>query len=294
MAFIAFRIFGRLFFFVVVYALKAGINKVQAVIHRCTYQSRPNPRTVLIIGGSYAGAILAQRLVHCLPSGYRVVLLEKHSHLHHAFAFPRFSVVGGLERKAFVPYTNLAAKAPTGIFEHIQGLAKQVEDGMVILADGTKVEYDCLVIATGSAQPAPTRLIADNMADGIRELKGYQQRIEQAQKVAIVGGGAAGVELATDVRHKYPQKQVTLIHSRQQLLPRFGWKLHRHVAEALERMNIQVILGERPVLPTHAGLEVKQSTLKFSSGEERSFDLVVSSSQSHLILKQRHPHHPPE
>jgi NADH dehydrogenase FAD-containing subunit len=49
-----------------------------------------------------------------LPSGYRVVVIEKHDHFQFTWALPRFSVVSGHERKAFIPYHGYLKSSPTG------------------------------------------------------------------------------------------------------------------------------------------------------------------------------------
>lgn len=49
-----------------------------------------------------------------------------------------------------------------------------------------------------------------------------QETIRQSQSVAVVGGGAVGVQLSSDIKDFYPDKDVTLIHSRERLLSHFG------------------------------------------------------------------------
>ncbi|KAL6410992.1 hypothetical protein AUP68_07425 [Ilyonectria robusta] len=210
-----------------------------------------------------------------LPSGYRVVLVEKNSHLHYAFAFPRNAVFSGREHRALIPYNNLAAGAPDGIFQIIQDKALSITESHIKLAGGSQLKYDYLVLATGAAQPPPTRLQSTSRDKAIAELQGFQQRISQAERVAVVGGGAAGIELVTEIRARYPDKKISLVHSRHQLLPRFGPKLHSFVVDVLRGMDIDVILGERPVLPAQAGTVIEETQVTLSTGETKVWDLVV-------------------
>ncbi|KAF4442953.1 hypothetical protein F53441_11597 [Fusarium austroafricanum] len=254
---------------------RLGVDKGKSIVHRYTYRASPNPRNVIVVGGSFAGCQLAQRLAQTLPSGYRVVLIEKHTHFNYAFGFPRNVVFSGREHHAFIPYDNIAAGAPDGILHQICDEASEVTDTHVHTVGGVSVAYDYLVIATGAAQPAPARLLARSKDDGIEELRGFQQRIEKAKSVAVIGGGAVGVELVTEIKEKYPDRQVTLIHSRDQLLPRFGPKLHEHVVSVLRSQDIEVILGERPAFENDAGQSVRETNLMFATGETKSFDLVI-------------------
>lgn len=259
------------------------VEKAQSVVHRFTYRPSPDPLNVIVVGGSFAGCLAAQRLAHTLPIGYRVILVEKHSHFHYTFSFPRNAVFSGREHNAFVAYDGLAAGAPDGIFRQICDEVTEVGEKTITTRGGVSLDYDYLVVATGASQPPPARLRASEKDDSIVELQELQLRIEKAPRVAVVGGGAVGVELATDMKDRYPDKHVTLIHSRKQLLPRFGPKLHEHVLAKLREQGIEVLLGEKPTLPDDAGQIVRETNLKFINGETKTFDLVVSKTLSDTI-----------
>ncbi|KAM0548743.1 hypothetical protein ACHAPJ_009739 [Fusarium lateritium] len=257
------------------YLARLTLQKGQSIIHRYTYRASPDSRNVIVVGGSFAGTLLVQRLANTLPSGYRVILIEKHSHFNYAFSFPRNAVLSGREHHAFIPYDNIVAGAPEKIFQQVCDEAIGLTDTHVNTLSGASVPYEYLVIATGAAQPPPARLFARTKLDGIEELQGFQQRIEKADEIAVVGGGAVGVELATEIKEKYPEKKISLIHSRNQLLPRFGAKLHEYVLSALQNQDIEVLLGEKPAYPSDAGQAVRETPLSLANGEERSWDLVI-------------------
>ncbi|KAF5025505.1 hypothetical protein F66182_2410 [Fusarium sp. NRRL 66182] len=266
---------------VIAYLARLLTQRVGAIVHRYTYRLLPNSRNVVVVGGSFAGSVVAQRLAHTLPSGYRVVLVEKHSHFNYAFAFPRNAVFSGRESNAFIPYDNIARGAPKGIFQQICDEAVSVTDTHVNTASGASIPYEYLVIATGAAQPSPARLNAQSRSEAIEELKAVQQRIDGADTIAIVGGGAVGVELATEIRDKYQDKKVTLIHSRNQLLPRFGPKLHEYVLSVLQNRDIEVLLGERPQFSNHAVHAAPEMRLQLSDGRTRTWDLLIPCTGLH-------------
>lgn len=277
-----FKLLARFYYYIAIYSVRQSVQAFYGRIHQHTYHLLPSSRRILVLGGSFGGSQVAQRLAHTLPSGYTVTLLEKNSHFHHAFAFPRFSVTGGRESRAFVPYDNLAAGSPKGIFQHIQGEAETVyvDEKRVDLIDGRSIQYEYLVVATGAIQPSPTKLRAVTREDGIKELQGFQQQIQRAKNIAVIGGGAVGVELAMEIKDTFHQKQVTLIHSRNQLLPRFGPKLHELALKELKNSGVDVILNERPSLPYCDIHEQESSTiseiiLTLSDRSKRHFDLIV-------------------
>ncbi|TVY16148.1 Fe-regulated protein 8, partial [Lachnellula arida] len=267
------RMIGKYFPVFLSYGFSLLSQRIQALIHRYTWKNLPSPQNVVVIGGSFAGITLARRLAESLPSGYKVVLVEKNSHFNYTFNFPRYSVVPKREQRAFIPYTGIMANTPKGIFEQVQDVATGVREGDVELASGRSIPFAYLAIATGATQSPPAKLLAREKADACAELRALQARIQDAGRIAIVGAGAVGVQMAGDIKSFYPEKSVLLIHSRQQLLSSFGAKLHEYVFGKLQTMDIDVMLGERPELPRMAGWEGGELT--FKGGREEQFDLII-------------------
>ncbi|RDB15801.1 Apoptosis-inducing factor 2 [Hypsizygus marmoreus] len=258
------------------YMLERLSQRIAALIHKRTYVSPApgsNPKIVIVIGGSFTGIHLARQLSHTLPTGYRVVLIEKHSHLNYLFSFPRFSVVEGHESKAFIPYPTNFPGAPEGVFARVQDTAVSIDQHTVTLASGETLEYEFLALTTGCTLPPPANVRATEKKDGCAELRAMQANIKGAKRVAVLGGGAVGVQLASDIKSFYPEKEVVLVHSHQQLLGRFGAKLHECALKALEELGVEVVLGKRPKVPK-GGEEEK--SVRLEDGEwSKEVDLVI-------------------
>ncbi|TVY82277.1 Fe-regulated protein [Lachnellula suecica] len=248
-------------------------ERIHAFIHRFTYKSVSAPKNVVVLGGSFAGAWLALRLAESLPTGYKVVLVEKNSHFNYVFNFPRYSVLQHREQRAFIPYDGLMKKAPKGVFERVQDVAVEVRDGEIELASGVCVPYEYLAVATGVRQSGPAKLLASEKSEACAELRTLQGKIQGAKRIAIVGGGPVGVEITADIKTFYPEKTVILIHSRSQLLSNFGKRLHEHVMGKMNDIGVEVLLGERPNLPQVENSEAAE--LVFKGGRVEHFDLVA-------------------
>ncbi|RAO67690.1 uncharacterized protein BHQ10_003702 [Talaromyces amestolkiae] len=245
-------------------------QRILALHHKWTYHSVPAPKDIVVLGGSFTGIQLVRRLQESVPSGYRVTLIERNSHFHYLFNFPRYSVMtGGREKYAFIPFDGIAATAPRGAFRHIQDTATSIKDGRVYLESGRVVEYAYLVIATGSRGSVPAKLTSTEINEACKEMQSVQEDIQAAQRIAVVGGGAVGVELAADIKSFYPEKDVTIVHSRERLLSRFRPRLHDYVYEKLQDMGINIILNERPQI------KKGKNALLFSNGEIRDYDLIL-------------------
>ncbi|KAK8131558.1 FAD/NAD(P)-binding domain-containing protein [Apiospora sp. TS-2023a] len=233
-------------------------------------------RNIVIIGASYAGYHAAQVIASGLPpkSPYRVVIIEPHSHFHFTWVLPRFCVMEQQEHKAFIPYGPYLKGAPEGRVRWVHERVAQVgRDSVRLETSQEQIPYAFLVIATGSgaADGLPSRVAADTKADGMALLQDMQCNIKQAQHLVVVGGGAAGVELAADAKQRYPEKHVTLVHSRKAVMHRFGPELQAAALQGLEDLGVEVVLQERT---TSSSIVEGQVTLQ--SGRRIECDFLVN------------------
>eukprot|EP00057_Strongylocentrotus_purpuratus_P001259 XP_001197537.2 PREDICTED: apoptosis-inducing factor 2 [Strongylocentrotus purpuratus] len=117
----------------------------------------------------------------------------------------------------------------------------------VSLEDGSTISYDYLVIATGSSNPFPGKITNDTSIQECHALyKEASEKVKAAQRITVIGGGASGVELAGEIATDFPQKDVTLIHSRETLLePAVRPKLRTMVEEQLLDLKVNLVKGEK-------------------------------------------------
>ncbi|KAL1836223.1 hypothetical protein VTJ49DRAFT_5418 [Mycothermus thermophilus] len=233
-------------------------------------------KNVVVAGASFAGYFAARLLATSLPKDgrYRVVVIEPNSHFNFTWIMPRFCVVGGHEHKAFIPYTPaFFSQAPKGMVRWVQDRVTGVRKNAVVLRSGDEIPFEFLLIATGStmANGLPSRVGVEDKAGGIERLKSMQARIREATRLVIAGGGAAGVELATDAKSQYPDKSVTLVHSRQAVMSRFGPGLQKSAMEALQKLGVDVVVGEKVQAPTADG-----KFITLSSGRQLECDCLIN------------------
>lgn len=114
--------------------------------------------------------------------------------------------------------------------------------------DSVSIPYSHMVYALGSHLPDPLRTEARTKKEGVSWMRDIQNRVKSSREIVLVGGGALGVEFATDIKSVYPDKKVTLIHSRKQLLPNFDYKVHEVALKRLQELGVKVVLGERLAL----------------------------------------------
>ncbi|KAK3896968.1 apoptosis-inducing factor 2 [Staphylotrichum tortipilum] len=233
-------------------------------------------KNVIVVGAAFAGYSAARTLANSLPrdGSYRVVVVEPNSHFNFTWVLPRFCVVEGESHKPFIPYTpTFFSQSPKGMVRWVRDRVASVQKGRVVLRSGHELPYEFLVIATGSTgvNGLPSRPGVEDREAGMQLLAQMQARIKTAARVVIAGGGAAGVELAADAKDKYPDKSITLVHSRQALMHRFGPGLQKGAMDALERLGVDVILGERADSQSADG-----KSLTLSSGRKIECDCFIN------------------
>ncbi|KAK4053980.1 hypothetical protein OIO90_003625 [Microbotryomycetes sp. JL221] len=239
-------------------------------------------KNVVVVGASYVGLGAANELVKLLPtSTHRVILLDKHSHFHHLFAFPRFAIVPEHEHKAFIP---LSLPSPHLYFGSTT--VKSISDKAIVVDkpvrlggnddETNEIPYEALVIATGTTLSPPGSIPGQaTKRQGVEYLRSIQQQLERANKIVILGGGAVGVQMATDLAIMYNQsKHITVVQSRT-LMPRFHPGLHELVMKRFEELGIKTVLGTRAIVPPE-GFE-SATRVETQDGRTIEADVVINA-----------------
>ncbi|KAI0404089.1 FAD/NAD(P)-binding domain-containing protein [Xylaria palmicola] len=277
------RTVGNIAVFVGCLVSRSAWLRMRRVRHRLFSSSSPasehggrEKRNIVVVGASMAGYHAAKSIAECILPGspYRVVVVEPHDHFHFTWVLPRFSVVAGHEGKAFIPYGPYLRRVPGGgVLRWVRGRAVRITESSVRLDGGEEIPYAFLVVATGAgaADALPSRVDADGKAEGVARLRDMQTKIKEARNLVVVGGGAAGVELATDAKSQYPEKTVVLVHSRDSVMHRFGPELQSAAMDGLKNLGVQVITGDRLI-----GEDKEQAVVKLKSGKVIGCDFLVN------------------
>ncbi|CAK9782267.1 FAD/NAD(P)-binding domain-containing protein [Cutaneotrichosporon oleaginosum] len=240
-------------------------------------------KNIIVVGGSYVGTSTAQQLASVLPNTHRILLVEPHTHFHHLFAFPRYAILPSHEHKAFIPY-RLFDRDPTSSRQRqdtvVRAKVLAVHPDRVVLdrpwQGSGELQFDYLVIATGTRLSAPGTMEVEEKGPSVEYLKRFQSQVQAASSVLIIGGGAVGVQMATDVKELYPAKKVTVVQSRDRVMPKFHPQFHALIAERFAELGVELITGSRVVLPKD-GFPSDGSTfgVKLQDGRELQTQLVI-------------------
>ncbi|KIW42353.1 hypothetical protein, variant [Exophiala oligosperma] len=258
-------------------------------------------KNVIVVGGSYVGRATAQELAKVVPSSHRVLLIEPHSHFHHLFVFPRFAIVPSHEHKAFVPYTNLFSSVPNSASHAVvHARVVSVQPRHVNLDrewEGSRqIPFDYLTVATGTLLSQPAAMRKDDKQSSVEYLKQHQEAIKQAKSILLVGGGAVGVQMATDLKEYYPAKDVTLVHSRVHLMPQYHHKFHDLVKKRFDELHVNLITGARVRIPPQ-GFPTNGSPfeVQLTNGQKVTTEFVIlatGQSPNNSLVRDLEPENP--
>jgi apoptosis-inducing factor 2 len=235
-----------------------------------------NAPRVIVVGGGYAGTTVAQ----ALDTTAFVTLISPLNFMQHKYGLLRAQVVPGWEQAACVPLDRLLVNGKI-----VQATVTSVTEGSVTLADGTSLSADYIIIANGgrgSILPttAPAGVVdASNFQSLLVE---KQKTVRAAKKIAIIGAGPVGLELAGEIRALYADKEITVIQSQSQILSNSSPPLIPAMISALNTeltaLNINVLVNTRVTnLPTSLsdGFITNISPLQLSNGQTLDTDLTV-------------------
>ena len=193
-----------------------------------------------------------------------------------------------------------------GRMDGLDRAAKQIhlaptldEAGREVLS-AYSIPYDTLVIAVGSTtndfgtpgaaehaisldNPQQAALFHSQLLNACLRANAQQGQFESGQlHIAIIGAGATGVELAAELHNTIreflsfgldrinPEKdiKITIVEAAPKILPALSDRLSTAVSGLLQKLNVEVLTGERVT-------EVSPSGVKTATGREIPAELVV-------------------
>ncbi|KAL4890010.1 hypothetical protein BDV59DRAFT_185513 [Aspergillus ambiguus] len=237
-------------------------------------------KNIVVVGGSYVGKTTAQELARLVPETHRVLLIEPHSHFHHLFTFPRFAIVPGQEHKAFIPYSGIFPSIPNSLRHAVvQARALSVQPRSVKLdrewQGSSQIPFEYLVLATGTRLAEPAGMRNDDKLSSVAYLQKHQNDVKRAKSILIGGGGAVGVQMATDLKEYYPDKDITVVQSRPQLMPGFHSKLHELIKSRFDELGIKLITGARVVVPKDGMPNGGSFDIQLTNGSQVTTEFVI-------------------
>lgn len=214
-----------------------------------------NPVDVLLVGGGHALLPTLARAADWVQAGHRVTLIDPHRYLYYSGMVPEY--LGGVyqQEEVRIDLTQVAAQA--GV-DHVQERAATLDPDAqtVTLASGTTLPYDVVALDVGGVNPhrpdgaIPTKPITS--VEGLeQQVKTFLRRPGLSLSLAIVGGGAAGIEIALNLlgrcyaAGRMEDVVLTIIEAHDTILPRFPRGMQQYVTDQLRQRGATVHTNTR-------------------------------------------------
>ena len=199
----------------------------------------------LLLGGGHAHAAVLREW-----RGGDVSLVTPYPHHTYSGMLPGFVAGHYALDEIRIDLAALAARAGARL---VLGRVAALDAGRRVarLGDGTEISYDVASLNLGSESDAPAYALAAKPFETF--LERWLELKDRVKSVAVVGGGAAGVEVAMAAAHR-TSARVTLYSDR----PMFRPALARRIARQLGRNGVQLRAG-----------------VAFTDDARASFDLVI-------------------
>lgn len=247
----------------------------------------------VIIGGSFAGVKAVESILR-LGSNVRVTMISSSTHAFYCVASPRAIVQTELTDKLFFPVeTKLKALGGSKI-EFVLGEVTKLDFGKNIIlyrVGGspleTSISYDYLVIASGSSSHHNAFKLNGSYEKTKSAILDLSDEIRNAKSIAILGGGATGVEIAGELGHLYGKtKNITIYSGNGDLLKDTTSSVSTSATEQLLRLNVISKKLSSKIVEKQGG----RYKITFNSGESTIVDLVIKAygciANSQFIEKQ--------
>jgi demethylphylloquinone reductase len=235
---------------------------------------------IVIVGGGFAGLTTALSLESYTWKGERPEILLIDSSERFVFAPLLYELISG-ELKNWEVAPRFEELLENSEIHYKQATVEGIDldNRKVHLNDGSAESYDGLALTAGGVTPMevvpgarefalPFRTFADAQTL-IARLKSALESGADPVRIALVGGGASGVELACKLADVLKLKaSITLFDREKEILNEFGTPARTYARKGLKDRNIRLSL-ETKILSVHSdGLTIQalgreQETLPF-------------------------------
>ena len=237
-------------------------------------RTKPHRPTIALAGGGHANLYALRRTGELTGRGFDVVLVDPSEHLYYS------GMATGVLSGSYESGENrigIRHLVERGGGRFVRGRVAEVLHGdrALLLEDGRTVRYDAVSFCLGSETRGADGAVP---VKPVSNLEGVRKRLLAAQpgaasRVVILGGGAAGCEVAANLaalsRDAGLGVEITVVEAAADLLPASPKAARRIMRGHLGDLGVGVILGRRAVAADGGAV--------LEDGEEIRADLALAA-----------------
>lgn len=188
---------------------------------------------VVVIGAGYAGTMAANRLVR--KADVEVTVINPRPEFVERVRLHEYIAGSGA---ATVPLTDMLDPKITLVV----GSADLIDNGSVLLDDGTTLAFDYLVYAAGGSIDEPEGTVAVGSLASAERARAELAALDDDAVVTVVGGGLTGVETAAEIAEARPTLRVRLL-SESEIAASLSSRARARVHQELGRLGVTLHRG---------------------------------------------------
>ena len=250
----------------------------------------PQHTDLLLIGGGHSHLAVIKQLGMQPVAGLRITVISKDVHTPYSGMMPGLLAGHYCHDDAHIDLRKLCQWAGIRLF-HSTVTDINLDRQLVYCDNRTPVRYDWLSINIGSQPDLSAIDGADTVGIRVKPIESFlndwrrltrdlQQRI-RPMRLAVVGGGAASVEVALAIHYQLQQQfgnnarqiRVELICGTERLLSSHNRRVQHSVTQLLAKRNIALMLHSRVIAARIA--ENRTAQLVFADGSTHCVDEVI-------------------
>lgn len=227
-------------------------------------------RKLVILGGGYGGMRILQRLLpNNVPKDVKVYLIDKVP--YHFFKTEFYALAAGT-----VPDVDIRMTFPNHsplefINDWVEGI--DLEKQTVQLKNNGDFSYDHLIIGLGCENNYHNVPGADKYTYGIQSIETTRKTYKALNnlpidsKVAIIGGGLSGVEIASELYESRPDLNIALFDRGDMVLSSLSVKIGKYVQNWFKERGIAVV--------NNSNITRVEEGILYNHDEPIEFDAIV-------------------
>lgn len=214
----------------------------------------------------------------------RYTILDERDGFYHTVGAPLGQISAPFAREFWVRFDEILTTKPDEDIEFIHGSAIALDMESKILtvspanspAEMQNLSYDFLIIASGMRRKWPVVPRAFDYDSYIRDVEDWERELRQCNRIVLVGGGACGIEMVAELKVHFAEKEIILIHSRNQLLSNepLSDEYKSIALKLLREQGVEVLLNTR-LEHDKANPSDNSRSLVLSTGDSLTCDKVI-------------------
>src|SRR5450830_525452 len=243
-----------------------------------TDATTPPQKHLVLLGSGHAHMHVLSTLAKRPLPGVRITLITPHSHQLCSGMMPGFLAGHHALDDCAIALEPLLKNTGVHWLAHSAN-SLDANTRTVTLDDGSTLHFDWLSVNNG---PEQNRQQLEKVMPGVREYGLFFHPLEtfgalwprvaelahsRALRIAVIGGGAAGIELATAIKFRLPTSSVTLLVGDKSVVANYAPGVQQRVIKALQRRNITVL--------EEKAASIQKDEIMLASGARLACDVPV-------------------